>query len=83
MMAYYPFWQVSGVGFDTDPGGHWANHGCKHFDVTCKAEKASRLGEAIRWCREKFGVSEDRWEKDPWGGYQITGTIRKAMEATK
>lgn len=66
-------WQVIGMGFSTDPNAHWADYGNKTFDVFKREDKVSQLESAMSWCKDKFGITE--WERDPFGGYQIKGTL--------
>lgn len=78
-MAHYPQWTVVGVDFKVEPNSPWYNHGNKTFSVSCRENKIPMLNEAIQWCYEKFGIPKDQWEKDQFGGYQIAGTIKKAI----
>lgn len=79
----YPYWAVIGIDFKVAPNSGWHDFGTKRFDVTCRANKIPRLNEAIQWCYEKYGIPKDQWEKDAFGGYQIKGTIQKAVNSQK
>lgn len=70
-------WQVIGVGFKTDPDGHWHDYGHKTFAVYRREEKKPQLEKAMAWCQATYGITE--WERSPFGGYQIKGTISKAL----
>lgn len=74
-MARYAQWEVVGIGFKTDPNGHWLDYGHKTFIVLGREDKQCKLQEAILWANDNFGTTE--WEKDPFGSYQIKGTLAK------
>ena len=78
-MGHYPYWQVTGIDFKTNPTGAWYTYGNMDFTVSCRENKTPVLNEVIDWCYQKFGILKDQWEKDPFGGYQIKGTIQKAI----
>ncbi|KKM07042.1 hypothetical protein LCGC14_1737960 [marine sediment metagenome] len=82
-MAHYPYWAVVGIGFKVDPDGHWATYGNKQFSINCRAEKIPSLNKAVQWCYDKFHIPTDQWEKDPFGGWQIKGTIQQAKAEGK
>jgi len=74
-MAHYPYWAVVGVGFKVNPNSSWYNYGNKRFAIGCRADKIQMLNDAIQWCYDKYEIPKDQWEKDPFGGWQIKGTI--------
>ena len=71
-------WQVCGIGFKTDPDGHWEDYGHKTFNCfrPSKDKEFMRL-EAVAWASEKYGVEE--WEKSPYGSYHPLGTMAAAI----
>ena len=71
-------WSVVGIDFHTDPDAHWQDNGNKSFLVWGRTDKDSKLQEAMDWVKEIHGITE--WERDPFGGYQIKGTLKKLLE---
>jgi len=71
-------WQVVGIGFQTDPGGHFQDNGQKTFSIMGRDQKQARLQEALDWASERYGISS--WERSPYGSYVPTGTVA-AMKA--
>jgi hypothetical protein len=53
-------------------------YGYKDFTVTCRENKQPKLKEVIAWVKEKYGL--DCSEKDPFGSYQVVGTMAKIQE---
>jgi len=47
----------------------------KDFTVRSRDEKQPKLQEVIGWVNEKHGL--DVTEKDPFGAYQVVGTMEK------
>ncbi|KKM06271.1 hypothetical protein LCGC14_1745640 [marine sediment metagenome] len=78
-MAHYPHWTVCGIGFKVDPNGAWFDHGDKAFSINCRANKITELNRAIQWCYDNYQIPKDQWEKDPYGGWQIKGTIERVV----
>ena len=77
-------WIVKGIGFDTDPKAAWYNYGYKTFSPDYplnKANKEAARDEALAWASKTFGPFE--WERDPFGAYQIKGTMAKAMKGSE
>ena len=71
-------WQVIGIGFKTDPEGPWYNYGRKTFNIWgVREDKKPQLAEAIKWASEIYGIT--KWEKDPFGDYQVEGATQKAV----
>jgi len=68
----YAAWVVAGLGFDTDPGGHFSNYGDKRFSVPSRADKAPALAVALAWAGEHYDVAD--WEKSPFGAWVPAGT---------
>lgn len=50
----------------------------KEFTVTCRENKPIELQKAIAWVKEKYGL--DCTEKDPFGGYQVVGTLENIIK---
>jgi len=78
-VAHYPYWAVSGINFKVEPNSAWYDYGNKTFPLSCRADKEPMLNEAIDWCYQNFNIPKDQWEKDPFGNWQIQGTIQKAI----
>jgi hypothetical protein len=76
----YAEWRIVGIGFKTDPTGHWQNNYCKPFTVTCKENKIPQLEKAKEWVKEKYHIEIEHWEKDSFGDYQIIGIIKTAID---
>lgn len=81
-MAHYPKWLIIGIGFKVNPNGAWYTYGNKEFSISCRAEKIPALNETIQWCYDNYTIPKDQWEKDPYGGRQIKGTINRALTNT-
>ena len=77
LAAHYAYWQVVGVNMRTDPQGHWLYGKNKTFTVHGRDEKVLKLKEAMEWCHRKYGTLG--FEKDPFGGHQIMGTMRRIL----
>lgn len=60
-------WQVVHVGFQTDPGGYWRDHGHKTFDVRGREQKDEQRAAAIGWASERYGYDPEQWKPGPWG----------------
>lgn len=82
-MAHYQEWTVVGIDFEVNPNSAWYNHGNKSFIIDCRENKIHELNNAIQWCFDKYEIPKDQWEKDPYGGWQIKGTIKKALANSK
>lgn len=76
--AHYAFWQVVGIGIKTDKDAVWFHYGHKTFDVGYREDKPIKLKEAMGWCHKKYGTLG--FEKDPFGGYQVMGTMRRILK---
>jgi len=77
-------WVVYGVGFETNPDGHFTDNGSKRFTIHGREDKVAALALALTWATEQFGVPG--WEKSPFGSWMPTGTnaIMKAkLKAAK
>jgi len=81
--ARYAYWQACGMGFSTDKDTAWFYHGNRSFTVCGRDEKASKLKlkEAIDWCHTMYGTLA--FEKDPFGGYQVMGTMRRIANGSR
>ena len=75
--AHTAYWSVYGMGFNTDKGGPWYQYGRKIFSVSCREEKDTALKQAIEWCHVTYHTLT--FERDPFGAYQETGTMRKLL----
>lgn len=73
------FWEVVGVGFNTNGNGPWYDYGHKTFMMWNIKEKEETLEQAKQWCLEQYGITE--WEKDPFGSWHPKGTIKAALAA--
>jgi len=73
-------WVVIGIDIKVAPNAHWADNGNMCFNLWNRTQKQDKLKDAFNWCLEKFSIPLDRWEKDPYGGYQIKGTIKSALD---
>lgn len=80
-ISHYACWTVTGIGFKTNPQGHWTENYCKTFTVHIREEKPTKLQEAIAWVKEKYDL--DCSEKDPFGAYQVVGTMEKIAAKIK
>ena len=73
-------WQVYGVGFKTDPEGHWDDYGNKTFDCwRPSVDKEPQRLAAIAWATKQYGVKE--WERSLYGSYHPAGTVAAALRA--
>jgi len=50
----YAAWVVVGLGFDTNPSGHFSNYGDKRFSVASREDKAPTLAAALAWGRREL-----------------------------
>lgn len=74
-------WQVIGNGFATDKNSAWYNHNHITFNIWDRTKKESKLQEALVWVEATYGISE--FERDPFGCYQIKGTLDKLKQLLK
>ncbi len=79
-LAHCATWQVSGIGFKTNPEAAWYDHGCKTFIVHDKNTEEA-FQEAQKWCQEHHELTgtkpREKWERDPHGNYHPEGTLAK------
>ena len=83
-IAGFAKWVVQGIGIKTNSTSHWSDEGCKTFPPDYplnKANKEAARDEALLWASKHFGPFE--WERDPFGAYQIKGTMAKAMKGSE
>lgn len=71
-------WQITGIGFKTDPTEAWYNYGNKTFDIYSRKDKDPQLEEAKTWAKEHYGLEFS--ERDVWGNWHVTGTMDKLKE---
>ncbi|MFA5299854.1 MAG: hypothetical protein WC389_16845 [Lutibacter sp.] len=70
LASHYAYWATYRI-----DGKHlWRNK----FTVTHREQKHLKLQEAIAWTKEKYGL--DCSEKDPFGAYQVVGTMAKIQQ---
>jgi hypothetical protein len=65
--------QVIHLDHQTNPNGHWQDHGHKTFRVALAITKEQALADAIKWTDATFGKSD--WVRDPFGDYQDSKVI--------
>lgn len=66
-------WQVVGIGFLTNPDGHWRDYGHRTFTVYAREQKEPQRMAAIAWATEQgYGTV---WMPDPFGDYQTAETM--------
>ena len=78
--AVYAYWALNIVGYNCDVDS-CIIQGFKRYTVTCREEKPIQLQKAMEWAREALHI--DEWEKDPFGSYQVKGTIEMARGQNK
>jgi len=79
-----PAWVIYGLGFDTNPDGHFTENGCKTFTIRGREDKVATLALALAWAGEKFDVPG--WEKSPFGAWMPAGTtavMKAKLKAAK
>jgi hypothetical protein len=74
-------WQVTGIRINTDPKSYWGNYGRKTFNIWDREDKPIKLAQAITWVKETCGLYCN--ERDPFGNYQISGTLEKIQQIIK
>lgn len=74
------YWAVYGVGFDTNPDGHWRDYGRKTFPVYSREDKASQLEAAQEWAA-RYGITD--WAKDPYGGWGDAEFVKQRVAELK
>jgi len=75
----YPLWRIVGIGFKTAPNDTCPHHGHKTFIIPDEKSTEKVLKAAFHWCLLKYAIRVDQWEKDPFGSYQLLGTLQKAI----
>lgn len=77
--VYSPaMWQIIRIGYSTDRKEGWRNNYNKTFTIYLKDDKDTLLTEAKTWVKNRYGL--DVTERDVWGNWHVTGTMKKLEE---